>query len=210
MEEVNFNVDDDLATVHENMTLDKQKYYGKTDDGSEHSELLKFRVDFSPACGPFNQLIILRDAQNLWNAAIYARDVSQLESIIAGKRHCGVFIDNPLCDIDNAAAEDTPFFYQILYDITFSDDFIQDLKIVWLIKLNVTGNNHLANAMITPEKSDFVCQLSGEKDENPLAYSLYNVKLVNLQNVPNDAKLLQISIIQITDAKFEELEIQNA
>ncbi|KAA6391091.1 MAG: hypothetical protein EZS28_013381, partial [Streblomastix strix] len=211
------------------------------------------------ACGPFNQFAILRDAQNLWNTAIYAREqavicsnsltdlctnnsvsVSPLESIIAGKRHCGIFLDIPLSQIDKAAAADTPFFYLIPYDITFSgvldlnqlnpifnsfsvltrnyaslylqlgvQDFLQDLKIVWLNKSDTIQNRHLAYAMIPPEKPDIVYLLS-ENEAKPLSYEQYAVRLVNMQNVDDDAKLPQNSISQISDAKFEELEIQNA
>ncbi|KAA6356863.1 MAG: hypothetical protein EZS28_047609, partial [Streblomastix strix] len=219
---VNFNAKTDpLAANTTNMRQGNQKYYGKAAEGPENSEHLKFWLGFSTACGPFNQFAILRDAQNLWNTAIYAREqavicsnsltdlctnnsvsVSPLESIIAGKRHCGVFIDIPLCDIDRAAAADTPYFYLIPHDITFSgvldlnqlnpifnsfpvltrnyaslylqlwvQDFLQDLKIVWLNKSDVMGNNHLAYAMIPPEKPDIVYLLSRLEDEDPLNYS---------------------------------------
>ncbi|KAA6395354.1 MAG: hypothetical protein EZS28_009116 [Streblomastix strix] len=133
------------------MTQAEQKYYGKTADGPEDSEHLKFWLGFSTAYGPFNY-------------------VSPLESIIAGKRHCGIFLDIPFSDIDLQAtiAEGqprTPYYCRIPYDITFSgvldlnqlnpifnsfpvlkrnyaslylqlwvQDFLQDLKIVWLNK----------------------------------------------------------------------------
>ncbi|KAA6391845.1 MAG: hypothetical protein EZS28_012630 [Streblomastix strix] len=122
-----------------NMAQANQFYYGKAADGPENSEHLKFWLGFSTACRPFNQFVILRDAQNLWNTAIYAREyavicsnsltdlctnnsviVSPLESIIAGKRHYGVFFDIPLCDIDQAVGGGTPYFYLIPHDITFS------------------------------------------------------------------------------------------
>ncbi|KAA6383866.1 MAG: hypothetical protein EZS28_020609 [Streblomastix strix] len=194
---VNFNASDDITAAPENMTQNRQKYYGKTADGEEKSEHLKVWHGFSTACGPFNQFAILRDAQNLWNTAIYAREqaviwtssltdqctnnsvsVSPLESIIAGKRHCGIFIDIPLSNIDLQAtiAEDqprTPYYFRIPYDITFSgvldlnqlnpifnsfpvltrnyaslylqlwvQDFLQDLKIVWLNKSDTIKNHN--------------------------------------------------------------------
>ncbi|KAA6367375.1 MAG: hypothetical protein EZS28_037098, partial [Streblomastix strix] len=137
---VNFNAKTDLIAENTtNMQQCNQKYYGKAAEGPLNSEHLKFWLGFSTACGPFNQFAILRDAQNLWNSAIYARkqavicsnsltdlctnnsvSVSSLESIVTGKRHCGVFIDIPLCEIDRAAAAGIPYFYLILYDITFS------------------------------------------------------------------------------------------
>ncbi|KAA6362124.1 MAG: hypothetical protein EZS28_042349, partial [Streblomastix strix] len=219
---VNFNAQANPITPNDkDMQQANQFYYGKAADSPENSEHLKFWLGFSTACGPFNQFAILRDAQNLWDTAIYAREqavicsnsltdlctnnsvsVSPLESIIAGKRHCGVFIDIPLCDIDRAAAADTPYFYLIPHDITFSgvlglnqlnpifnsfpvltrsyaslflqlwvQDFLQDLKIVWLNKSDVMGNNHLAYAMIPPEKPDIVYLLSRLEDEDPLNYS---------------------------------------
>ncbi|KAA6377928.1 MAG: hypothetical protein EZS28_026545 [Streblomastix strix] len=224
----------------------------------ENSENLKFWLGFSTACGPFNQFAILRDAQNLWNTAVYATEqavicsnsltdlctnnsvsVSPLESIIAGKRHCGISLDIPLSEIDKAAAADTPFFYLIPYDITFIgvldlnqlnpvfnsfvvltrnyaslylqlcvQDFLQDLKIVWLNKSDTILNRHLAYAMIPPEKPD-VIYLLNENVAKPLSYEQYAVKLVNMQNVANDVTVPQISISQISDVKFEELEIQN-
>ncbi|KAA6373219.1 MAG: hypothetical protein EZS28_031255 [Streblomastix strix] len=116
---VNFNANNDLAADPENMTQNRQKYYGKTADGEEKSEHLKFWLGFSTACGPFIQFAVLRNALKLWNTAIYARQqaiicsnsltvlctnnsvsVSPLESIITGKRHCGIFMDIPLSDID--------------------------------------------------------------------------------------------------------------
>ncbi|KAA6403799.1 MAG: hypothetical protein EZS28_000674 [Streblomastix strix] len=200
---VNFNVDDDITAAPENMTQNRQKNYGKTADDEEKSEHLKFWFGFSTACGPFNQVAILRDAQNLWNTTIYAREqavicsnsltdlcinnsinVSPLESIIAGKRHCGIFMGIPLSDIDLQAteAEDqprTPYYFRIPYDITFSDDFLQDLKIVWLNKSDTIKNRHLAYAMIPPEKSDIVYLLS-ENGAAPLSYEYYAVRLVNI------------------------------
>ncbi|KAA6373665.1 MAG: hypothetical protein EZS28_030809 [Streblomastix strix] len=91
---------------------------------------------FSIACGPFNQFAICKDNTKLWETSIYAREqvvicsnslsdlgtnnsvsVSPLESIVAGKRHCGVFIDVPLRAI-NAAAAKTANYYRIPVDIT--------------------------------------------------------------------------------------------
>ncbi|KAA6389524.1 MAG: hypothetical protein EZS28_014946, partial [Streblomastix strix] len=94
---VNFIANNDLAAAPENMTQNRQKYYGKTADGEEKSEHLKFWLGFSTACGPLNY-------------------VSPLESIIAGKRHCGIFMDIPLSDIDLQAtvAEGqprTPYYF---------------------------------------------------------------------------------------------------
>ncbi|KAA6399209.1 MAG: hypothetical protein EZS28_005267 [Streblomastix strix] len=222
---VNYKAKANLITPKDkNMKQGNQFYYGKAADGPENSEDLKFWLGFSTVRGPFNQFAILRDAQNLWNTAIYAREqavicsnsltdlctnnsvsVSPLESIIACKRHCGVFIDIPLSEIDQAAGGATPYFYLIPHDITFSgvldlkqlnpifnsfpvltrnyaslylqlwvQDFLQDLKIVWLNKSDIMGNNHLAYAMNPPEKSDVVYLLSRLDDADPLIYSAFN------------------------------------
>ncbi|KAA6319194.1 MAG: hypothetical protein EZS28_054851, partial [Streblomastix strix] len=213
------------------------------------------------ACGPFYQFQLLKDATALWGSAIYAREqavisgnslsdlctknsvsVSRLESIIEGKRHCGVFIDIPLCEIDRqsiAATVGTPFFYRIPFDITFSgvldlnqlnpifnsfpvltrnyatlhlqlwiQDFLQDLKVVWLNKNDTIMNNHLAYHMIPPEKPDIVYLLAGE-DSTGLEYLTYNVRIVNMQNAAIGDKVPQNSISQIGTAKFDVLEIQN-
>ncbi|KAA6400694.1 MAG: hypothetical protein EZS28_003781 [Streblomastix strix] len=260
---VNFNANYDLAADPKIMTQFYQKYYGKTGDGEEKSEYLKFWLGFSTACGPFNQFAILRDAQNLWSTAIYAREqavicsnsltdlctnnsvsVQPLESIIAGKRHCGIFMEIPLSDIDlqaKVAAEQprTPYYFRIPYDITFSgildlnqlnpifnsflvltrnyaslylqlqvQDFLQDLEIVWLNKSDTIKNRHLAYAMIPPEKPDIVYLLS-DNGAASLSYDQYAVRLVNMQNVANNATIPQNSISQISDTKFEKLEIQN-
>ncbi|KAA6370747.1 MAG: hypothetical protein EZS28_033725, partial [Streblomastix strix] len=168
--------------------------------------------------------------------------VSPLESIIEGKRHCGVFIDIPLCEIDRqsiAATVGTPFYYKIPFDITFSgvldlnqlnpifnsfpvltrnyaslflqlwiQDYLQDLKVVWLNKTDTVQNLHLAYHMITPKKHDIVYLLSGD-DADDLSYKRYNVRIVNMQNAAVGDKIPQNSVSQIGTVKFDTLEIQN-
>ncbi|KAA6369725.1 MAG: hypothetical protein EZS28_034749 [Streblomastix strix] len=139
----NFNgKEDPLADWTTNMSQASQGYFGKKNDGIEQSEHLQFWIGFSTACGPFYQFQLLKDATALWGSAIYAREqavisgnslsdlctknsvsVSPLESIIEGKRHCRIFIDIPLREIDRqaiAASVGTPFYYRIPNDITFS------------------------------------------------------------------------------------------
>ncbi|KAA6380064.1 MAG: hypothetical protein EZS28_024407 [Streblomastix strix] len=183
---------------------------------------------FSTAYGLFYQFQLLKDATALWGSAIYAREqavisgnslsdlctknivsVSPLESIIEGKRNCGVFIDIPLCEIDGqaiAVTVGTPFYYRIPFEITFSgvldlnqlnpilnsfpvltrnyatlnlqlwiQDFLQDLKVVWLNKNDTIMNNHLAYHMIPPEKPDIVYLLAGE-DSTGLSYQRHQCK----------------------------------
>ncbi|KAA6395375.1 MAG: hypothetical protein EZS28_009100 [Streblomastix strix] len=134
--------DDPLADWTTDMSQAEQGYFGKSAQEIESSEHLQFWIGFSTACGPFYQFQLMKDAIALWGSAIYAKEqavisgnslsdlctknsvsVSPLESIIEGKRHCGVFIDIPLCEIDRQATiEDlgTPFYYKIPFDITFS------------------------------------------------------------------------------------------
>ncbi|KAA6400860.1 MAG: hypothetical protein EZS28_003619 [Streblomastix strix] len=139
----NFNgKEDPLADWTTNMSQASQGYFDKSAQGIESSKHLQFWIGFSTACGPFYQFQLLKDATALWGSAIYAREqaiisgnslsdlctknsvsVSPLESIIEGKRHCGIFIDIPLCEIDRqatAATFVTPFYYRIPNDITFS------------------------------------------------------------------------------------------
>ncbi|KAA6374343.1 MAG: hypothetical protein EZS28_030130 [Streblomastix strix] len=100
------------------------------------AEVIKFWLGFSTACGPFKQIAICRDNTKLWETSIYAREqailcsnslsdltvnnsvtVSPLESIVQGKRHCGVFIDIPCANIDTKGEN---YYYRIPDPITFS------------------------------------------------------------------------------------------
>ncbi|KAA6401682.1 MAG: hypothetical protein EZS28_002786 [Streblomastix strix] len=188
----NFNgKENPLADWTDNMTQASQGYFDKTAQGVESSEHLQFWIGFSTACGPFYQFQLLNDATALWGSAIYAREqavisgnslsdlrtknsdsVSQLESIIERKRHCGVFIDIPLCEIDRyaaAATVGTPFYYRIPNDITFSG--VLDLN-----QLNLIFNSFpvlIPYHMIPPEKPDTVYLLSGY-NANGLSYQRYN------------------------------------
>ncbi|KAA6368617.1 MAG: hypothetical protein EZS28_035856, partial [Streblomastix strix] len=139
----NFNgKEDPLADWTDNMTQASQGYFGKSAQGVESSEHLQFWIGFSTACGSFYQFQLMKDSTALWGSAIDASEqavfsgnslsdlctknsvsVSLLESVIEGKRHCGVFIDIPLCEIDRqatAATVGTLFYYKIPNDITFS------------------------------------------------------------------------------------------
>ncbi|KAA6387678.1 MAG: hypothetical protein EZS28_016794 [Streblomastix strix] len=136
---INFNGKvNPVDPVAKSMTQANQKYYGKAADGDEKSERLRFWLGFSTACGPFHQFQLMRDATVLWGTSIYAREqaaissnslsdlctsnsvsVYPLESIIAGKRHCGIFIDISPSDIDEQSAT-TPWYFKIPFDITFS------------------------------------------------------------------------------------------
>ncbi|KAA6389025.1 MAG: hypothetical protein EZS28_015449 [Streblomastix strix] len=210
--------------VAKNMIQANQKYYGKSADGDEISERLRFWLGFSTACGPFHQFQLMRDATALWGTSIYAREqaaissnslsdlctrnsvsASPLESIINDKRHCGIFIDISLSDIDLQAAT-TPWYFRIPFDITFSgvldlnqlnqifnsfpvltrnyaslflqlwiQDYLQDLKVVWLNKTDTVQNLHLAYHMIPPEKPDIVYLLAEPTAQAVFSYQKFNV-----------------------------------
>ncbi|KAA6377950.1 MAG: hypothetical protein EZS28_026525 [Streblomastix strix] len=215
-------------------------------------EHIKFWLGFSTACGPFNQIAICKDSQKLWDTSIYAREqaiiasnsltdqctansvtVSPLESIVEGKRHCGVYIDIPVSQISTAGA----YNYLIPYDIVFSgvmdlnqlnpifnsfpvltrnyaslyiqlwmQDFLQDLKVVWLNKYNPVDNTYLAYTMILPEKPDIIC-LKNRAAE--VAYDNYAIRMVNMEGKANTERIPSATISQIKDAKFTELYINN-
>ncbi|KAA6380858.1 MAG: hypothetical protein EZS28_023614, partial [Streblomastix strix] len=198
---------------------------GDTQQPYNTDEHIKFWLRFSTACGPFNQIAICKDSQKLWGTSIYAREqaiiasnsltdqctansvtVSPLESIVEGKRHCGVFIDIP---IDGAISAAGAYNYLIPYGIVFSgvmdlnqlnpifnsfpvltrnyaslyiqlwmQDFLQDLKVVWLNKYNPVNNTYLAYTMIPPEKPDIICL---KNRAAAVTYDNYAIRLVNME-----------------------------
>ncbi|KAA6360608.1 MAG: hypothetical protein EZS28_043865, partial [Streblomastix strix] len=195
-------------------------------------EVLKFWLGFSTACGPFQQIAICRDNTKLWETSIYAREqaincsnslsdltvnnsvtVSPLESIVQGKRHCGVFIDVPLDEVA-AASGTTAYFYRYPKDITFSGvmdlnqlnpifnefpvltrnyaslylqlwmtDYLQDLKVVWLNKSR-SFVTCLAYTMIPAEKPDIIALLD---DAAAPKSTQYAVRLINCRDLGNAA-----------------------
>ncbi|KAA6399008.1 MAG: hypothetical protein EZS28_005467 [Streblomastix strix] len=214
-------------------------------------EHIKFWLGFSTACGPFNQIAICKDSQKFWDTSIYAREqaiiasnsltdqctansvtVSPLESIVQGKRHCGIFIDIPIADISQVGA----FNYLIPYDIIFSgvmdlnqlnpifnsfpvttrnyaslyfqlwmQDFLQDLKVVWLNKYNPLTNIYLVYTMIPSEKPDVIFLNNIAKNN----YQQQNIRLVNMQGKANTATNPTATISQIKEARISELYINN-
>ncbi|KAA6381697.1 MAG: hypothetical protein EZS28_022773, partial [Streblomastix strix] len=116
-------------TVTAGATADTQQPYNST----KH---IKFQLGYSTVCGPFQQFAICKDNTKLWDTSIYAREqavisanslsdlctnnsvsVSPLESIVAGKRHCGIFIGMLVAAFSGTAGR---FSYLIPYAITFS------------------------------------------------------------------------------------------
>ncbi|KAA6380377.1 MAG: hypothetical protein EZS28_024094, partial [Streblomastix strix] len=71
---VNFSADADITADADAMTQATQKYYGKSAEGRTKSEVLRFWLGFSTACGPFNQFAICKDSTKLWDTSIYARE----------------------------------------------------------------------------------------------------------------------------------------
>ncbi|KAA6396279.1 MAG: hypothetical protein EZS28_008197 [Streblomastix strix] len=222
----------------------------------------KFWLGYSTACGPFQQFAICKDNIKLLDTSIYAREqamissnslsdlctnnsesVSPWESIAAGKRHCGIFIDIPVKYFCTQAGI---FNYKIPYAITFSgvldlnqlnpifnlfpgltrnyaslylqlwtQDFLQDLKIVWLNKTNMVTNKYLAYQMLPPEKPDIIFL----RNRNLESYNSYAVRIVNIEGHMllqlliwkgnHILKFLTNTISQIRDAKFDKLVISN-
>ncbi|KAA6355287.1 MAG: hypothetical protein EZS28_049185, partial [Streblomastix strix] len=78
---INFNGKiNPLDAVAKNMAQANQNYYGKTADGDEKSERLRFWLGFLTDCGPFHQFQLMRDATALWGTSIYAREQAAFSS----------------------------------------------------------------------------------------------------------------------------------
>ncbi|KAA6386189.1 MAG: hypothetical protein EZS28_018287 [Streblomastix strix] len=84
-----------------------------------------------------------------------------------------------------------------------TQDFLQNLKIVWLNKTNMVTNEHHAYQMIPLEKPDIVFL----RNRDEVAYDAYTVRIVNIEGKPNTEKFPTNSISQIKDAKFDKLDI---
>ncbi|KAA6363339.1 MAG: hypothetical protein EZS28_041134, partial [Streblomastix strix] len=102
--------------------------------------------------------------------------VSPLESIINDKRHCRIFIDIPLSDIDEQSAT-TPQYFKISFDIIFSG-FEGSL----VNKQDTVQNLHLAYHMIPPEKQDIVNLLAEPTEAEVFNQKKFNVRIFNMQN----------------------------
>ncbi|KAA6358317.1 MAG: hypothetical protein EZS28_046156, partial [Streblomastix strix] len=197
-------------------------------DGIEQSEHLQFWIGFSTACGPFYQFQLLKDATALWGSAIYAREqavisgnsLSDLQATIEDLgtslyykipqdiSFSGVLDLNQLNLIFNSFPVLTRN-YATLHLQLWIQDFLQDLKVVWLNKNDTAQNNHFAYHMIPPEKPDIIYLLAERGEVNKtLEYQRYNVKIVNMLNGAIGDKTPQNSISQIETAKFDILKIQ--
>ncbi|KAA6315006.1 MAG: hypothetical protein EZS28_055487, partial [Streblomastix strix] len=158
--------------------------------------------------------------------------VSPLESIVQGKSHCGVFIDIPVSAISVAGAFNyltpypivfsgvmdlnqlNPIFnsfpvltrnYAQLHIQLWMQDFLQDLKVVWLNKYDPVKNTYLAYTMIPPEKPDIICLRNKADNE----YSQYAIRLVNMEGKLNTTTIPTATISQIKNARFTELYLNN-
>ncbi|KAA6386458.1 MAG: hypothetical protein EZS28_018013, partial [Streblomastix strix] len=159
--------------------------------------------------------------------------VSPHESIVEGKRHCEMYIDIPVSAITVAGAFNYRISYDIifsgvmdlnqlnhifnsfpvltrnyasLYIQLWMQDFLQDLKVVWLIKYNPVDNTYLAYTIIPPEKSDIIFL---KNSAAAVAYDKYSIRLVNMEGKPNTTSIPTATISQIKNAKFTELYINN-
>ncbi|KAA6380804.1 MAG: hypothetical protein EZS28_023672, partial [Streblomastix strix] len=213
-------------------------------------ERIKLWIGYSTACGPFQQIAICKDNTKLWETSIYAREqaviaanslsdectrnsvsVSSLESIVRGRRHCGIFLDIPVSafvaasfnykfpdDITIAGVLDlnqlNPIFnsfpvltrnYASLYLQLWTQDFLQDLKVVYLNKSDTMMNEHLAYQMIPPEKPDIIYLLNTAGS----SYLPFNVRIVNMEGKLATERKPTNSISQIKDARFNKLDIIN-
>ncbi|KAA6397786.1 MAG: hypothetical protein EZS28_006690 [Streblomastix strix] len=204
----------------------------------KRQKIYNFGLGFSIACGPFYQFQLLKDATALWGSAIYARDqavisgnslsdlctknsvsVSPLESTNEGKRHCGVFIDIPLCDIDRqatVATVGTPFYYRIPFDITFSGALdLNQLNPIFNSFLVLTRNYATLHQQLWIQDllQDLMVVWLNKNDtimNNHLTYHMIppeKPEIVYLLAGEDSTGLEYLS--QIGTAKFDELEIQN-
>ncbi|KAA6364562.1 MAG: hypothetical protein EZS28_039910 [Streblomastix strix] len=157
--------------------------------------------------------------------------VSSLESIVRRRRHCGIFLDIPVSefaaasfnymfpfDITIAGVLDlnqlNPIFnlfpvltrnYASLYLQLWTQDFMQDLKVVYLNKSDTMVNEHLAYQMIPPEKPDIIYLLNtAGSSQLP-----FNVRIVNMEGKLATERMPINSISQIKDSRFNKLDIIN-
>ncbi|KAA6367937.1 MAG: hypothetical protein EZS28_036535, partial [Streblomastix strix] len=109
---VNFN---GLANSQADWTRTMECGEGATKQPLNENEHIKLWIGYSTACGSFQQIAICKDNTKLWETSIYAREqaviaanslsdqctnnsvsVSPLETVVRGRRHCGIFLDIPV------------------------------------------------------------------------------------------------------------------
>ncbi|KAA6387465.1 MAG: hypothetical protein EZS28_017002, partial [Streblomastix strix] len=130
---VNFNAKEDSQAAY---TRSMEAGNSATTQPYNENEHIKLWIGYSTACGPFQQFAICKDNTKLGETSIYAREqaaiasnslsdlctknsvsVSPLESVVAGNRHCGIFLDIPVkdfCDVNGL------FNYKRPYPITIA------------------------------------------------------------------------------------------
>ncbi|KAA6390304.1 MAG: hypothetical protein EZS28_014169 [Streblomastix strix] len=147
--------------------------------------------------------------------------VSPLESAVDRKRHCGIFLDIPISEFGKTDGafnfiipypitfqgvldlnQLNPIFnsfsvfthnYASLYLQLWTQDYLQDLKVVWLNKSNVMTNEYLAYHMIPPEKPDLIYLLNTATSQ----YTRFSVRIVNMEGKTHTEKFPSNSISQI-------------
>ncbi|KAA6394893.1 MAG: hypothetical protein EZS28_009580 [Streblomastix strix] len=202
------------------------------------NEHVKFWLGYSTAYGPFQQIAICKDNTKLWQTSIYSREqaviavnslsdsctknsvsVSPLETVVSGRRHCGVSIDIPVeafaagsfnyliqypitiageLDLNQLNPKFNSFpvltrNYASLYLQLWTQDFLQDLKVVWLNKSNTITNQHLAYQMIPSERPDLIFLLNTDKD----SYSRFPAKIVNIKGKAPDERRPKIQQVKL-------------
>ncbi|KAA6399858.1 MAG: hypothetical protein EZS28_004613 [Streblomastix strix] len=213
---VNFNGQDDPQA---DCTRTMQCGDGATLQPIDHQEHIKLWIGYLTACGPFQQIAIL--------------SVSSLESIVRGRRHCGIFFDIPVIKFATTAGafnykipEDiiiagvldlnqlNPIFnsfpeltrnYASIYLQLWTQDFLQDLKVVRLNKYNPVTNDHLAYLMLPPEKLEIIYL----QDFTVASYNKFNVRIVNMEGKLATDRRPTNTLSQIKEARFKKLDIHN-
>ncbi|KAA6395006.1 MAG: hypothetical protein EZS28_009464 [Streblomastix strix] len=126
---------------------------------------IKLWIGYTTACGSFQQIAICKDYSKLWETSIYAREqatiaanllsqectknsvsVSPLETVVRGRRHCGIFLDIP---VDDFTAEILIRNFASLYLQLRTYDFLQDLKVVLLNKIQCVQDGARTNIQVT-------------------------------------------------------------
>ncbi|KAA6370563.1 MAG: hypothetical protein EZS28_033909 [Streblomastix strix] len=95
--------------------------------------------------------------------------------------------------------------YASLYLQLWTQDFLQDLKVVYLNKSDTYINAHLAYQMLPPEKSDIIyLHITAGS-----AHKSFSVRIVNMYGKRPIERRPQNSIRQIKDAIFTKLDIKS-
>ncbi|KAA6384455.1 MAG: hypothetical protein EZS28_020020 [Streblomastix strix] len=183
-------------------------------------ERIKLWIGYSTTYGLFQQIAICKDNTKLWETSIYAREQAVIAAnSLSDEQYAAASFNYKFpFDITIAGVLDlnqlNPIFnsfpvltrnYQSLYLQLWTQDFLQDLKVVYLNKSDTMMNEHLAYQMIPPEKPDIIYLLNTAGS----SYLPFNVRIVNMEGKLATERKLTNSISQIKDARFNKLDIIN-